>query len=114
MTFLVVAFAGAAGAVCRYLVSGWAQMLSNSGFPVGTLTVNLSGSLAVGLVAGAGSLQSPLTIGAIGFLSGFTTYSTWMVETVRLGAISPAATANLVATLVGGVALAGLGYTLTM
>ena len=50
----------------------------------------------------------------VGFLAGFTTYSTWMVETVRLGPISPPAATNLVISLVGGVVLAGLGYIMAM
>jgi CrcB protein len=48
----------------------------------------------------------------VGFLGGFTTFSTWMIETVRLGIGSSTArsVANLMLTLVAGVALAAAGY----
>jgi CrcB protein len=112
MTMLIASVAGAVGAVCRYLVSGWAQGRSSSDFPVGTLVVNLLGSLVLGLVVGAGSSSSPTTMAAAGFCGGFTTFSTWMVETLRLGPSSPRSIANLAISLVGGLLAAAAGYTI--
>ena len=114
MTTLVTAsLAGAVGAVCRYLVSGWVQTASSSDFPVGTLCVNLTGSFGLGLVVGAGHLDSTLILTAVGFLGGFTTFSTWMIETIRLGPRSPRALINLSLSLTGGVIAAAVGFTLS-
>jgi CrcB protein len=54
----MAAVTGAAGAVCRYLLAGAVQSASRSGFPIGTLTVNLTGALLIGLVAGVGDGSS--------------------------------------------------------
>lgn len=112
MSLLLASIAGSAGAVCRYLVSGWVQRGSTSGLPVGTLTVNVLGAFGLGLVVGAGSLESMAAIVFAGFFGGFTTFSTWMVETVRLGLPGRQAMVNIVASVVVGVAAAAVGYTL--
>jgi len=115
MTFLVAVAAGAVGAACRYLVSGVVQGRSRSDFPAGTLAVNLTGAFLLGLLAGGTQLESTLAIAAIGFLGGFTTFSTWMIEIVRLGLprVRSRAVAYLVASLVFGIVLAAAGYSLT-
>jgi CrcB protein len=81
---------------------------------MGTLAVNLSGAFAIGLVAGATTPGSPEATAIIGFLGGYTTYSTWMVETLRLGLVEsrPQAMINLTLTLVLGIALTAAGYSL--
>jgi CrcB protein len=113
MTLLVASVAGAVGAVCRYAVSGWAQRISRSDFPVGTLAVNLVGSLLLGVTAGTDQLDSTTSLMAVGFFGGFTTFSTWMIETIRLGfPRSFRAWSNLLVSLIGGVALAAAGYSL--
>ena len=115
MTLLVATLAGAAGAVLRYVVSGVVQRRTRSGFPLGTLTVNLSGAFLLGLVAGVDNLESSTTLATAAFLAGFTTFSTWMIETLRLGP-SPfrlRPIANLLITLVPGVILCAAGYSLT-
>jgi CrcB protein len=110
---LETAVTGAAGAVCRYLLSGAAQNASRSGFPIGTLTVNLTGALLIGLVAGVGD-GSTWAVVALGFLGGFTTFSTWMIETIRLGMVQLRlrAVVNLTVTLTLGIGLTALGYSL--
>lgn len=113
MTFIVVTLAGAMGALLRYLITGWAQRMSRSDSPVGTLLVNLVGAFLLGLMAGTGTSDTALGQAVVGLLGGFTTFSTWMIETLRLGPLSRAAFANLTLTLVFGVALAALGYSLT-
>jgi len=113
MSLLAASVAGAVGALLRYVVSGWVQERSGSDFPIGTLMVNLVGSFALGLVVGAGAPDSTTTLAVAGFLGGFTTYSTWMVETVRLGATTRRGVVNLATSLIAGVAVAALGYTLT-
>jgi CrcB protein len=77
-----VSIAGAAGAVARYLLGAAVQRLLGGRFPWGTTVVNLAGTVLLGwVVAGSGPAPPVLTVG---FLGGFTTYSTWMVESVIL------------------------------
>lgn len=113
---LLATAAGALGALSRYVLSGFVQDRSGSDFPVSTLAVNLVGAFLLGLVVGVDELGSAATLTAAGFLGGFTTFSTWMIESIRLG-ISPftvRALVNVTVTLVVGVALAALGYGLTI
>jgi len=83
---LLVAIGGFAGANGRFLLAGTVDG------PGGTLLVNVAGSLALGFLlyqsifAGRLSRQTRLLVGT-GFLSSFTTYSTFAVESVRLGAV---------------------------
>jgi fluoride exporter len=115
MTFVLAAVAGALGAVARYWMSGVVQEGTRSDFPVGTLSVNLAGAFLLGLVAGIDGLDSVPTLVAAGFLGGFTTFSTWMIETIRLGLapLTSRAALNIVVALLAGVALAAVGYSLT-
>ncbi|MBE0597085.1 MAG: fluoride efflux transporter CrcB, partial [Desulfuromonadales bacterium] len=80
---------GAMGCLARYLVSGWTHELLGRGFPWGTLLVNVAGSFLLGLLM-EGSLRSTLLTAelrmglTVGFFGGFTTFSTFSYETVRL------------------------------
>lgn len=113
MTGLIVVTAGAVGSGVRYLVGAWLQRRSDPDLPVGTAAVNLVGSLLLGVVVGAG-VSGHLLSALGGGLGGFTTYSTWMVETVALTRERrPAATVvNLLGLMVAGLALALLGLVL--
>ncbi|CAM3737731.1 fluoride efflux transporter FluC [Mesobacillus zeae] len=80
-TVLLVSLGGCVGAVCRY----WIQnKLGGPRFPVGTLTVNLFGSLLLGLLAGT-KIGGPLyLLAGTGFMGAFTTFSTLNVDLLRL------------------------------
>lgn len=82
-----VALGGAAGSVLRYLLAGWVQKDSWS-LPVGTLTVNVLGCLAIGFLATkfeASTVHPRVRVGVlVGVLGGFTTFSTFSWETLRL------------------------------
>jgi CrcB protein len=112
---LLATVAGAVGALSRYLLSGFVQERVDSDFPIGTLAVNLTGAFLLGLVVGVDQLESVATLAVAGFLGGFTTFSTWMIEAVRLGIppLRARALINLTITLLAGVALAAAGYSLT-
>ena len=80
-----VAAGGAIGAAMRYLVGEW---LGNDGFPYGTMTVNLLGSLVLGVVT-VGIAQHVISenlafVFATGFLGAFTTMSAYSVETIAM------------------------------
>jgi len=118
---IAVAAGGALGAVARYLGAGWVQDLSGGFFPWGTFVVNAVGCLLLGfsLVWLQATLVSSemRDLVTIGFLSSFTTFSTFSYETVamlrdgewwRAGGYALGSVAfGLVAVIAGGI-LAGL------
>jgi CrcB protein len=85
---LLVALGGAVGSNARYLVGTWLAALLGATFPWGTLAVNLTGSFTAGLILGIADARG-LAAGArlllvTGFLGGYTTFSAFSVESVRL------------------------------
>ena len=86
MNVLLVALGGAVGAVARYGVGLGAARLFGLAFPWGTLLVNVVGGLAMGVLAAeAGPDQEALRLAlGVGVLGGFTTFSAFSLETVRL------------------------------
>lgn len=115
MTVVLVAVLGGLGAASRFVVDGWIRARWNAPFPVATVLINVSGSLLLGLLAGGvlfGDLaRSWLVVGGVGFCGGYTTFSTAMVETVRLvqAGESHRAALNAVGSLVLAVGAASLG-----
>lgn len=111
MITLAVLCAGALGAPARYLLERRITAWSGSVFPWGTATVNLLGCFLLGLLVGAvefhGWSDDVRVMLGIGFLGAFTTFSAFATETDRLPA-APALGYVLLSVL-GGVALAGLG-----
>jgi CrcB protein len=114
---LGVALAGGLGAAARLVLDGAVRQRIRD-YPLGTLLVNLTGCLLLGLVTGltAAAVLPPSAqrIVGTGFLGGYTTFSTAAVETVRLVRERRVAAALLhgLGMLVGGVALAALGWAL--
>jgi len=84
-----VALGSAVGGVLRFLLGGWIQERAGTTFPVQTLLINVSGSFLLGLIqryALDTTAISPevRTLLTIGFCGGYTTFSTFSLETVRL------------------------------
>jgi len=111
----LVGLGGAIGSMSRYLVGVALTALLGPTFPWGTLAVNVVGSFAAGALVGTADVRGLATstrlFAMTGFLGGFTTFSAFAAETVRLfeqqGAVS--AGANVAANLLVGVGAAILG-----
>ena len=107
--------AGALGSGARYLVGLWAIERWGSAFTYGTLIVNIIGCFALGFIAhlATASAWSPELRAAVvvGFLGGFTTYSSFNQETFTMlsSGAAGAAVMNIAITLVAGLAAAWLG-----
>ena len=80
-----VALAGGAGALARFALDALVSERLGSGFPWGTLAVNVSGAFLLGLLVGATLHGDALAVAGTGALGSYTTFSTWMLETQRLG-----------------------------
>ncbi len=117
MKCLLLAAGGALGTLLRFaLVNASIDYFRQPVFPWGTLAVNLSGSLLIGIIAGLNEsdLLNPglRTFLFIGLLGGFTTFSSFSFETLQLirqSHITLAITNILVSTL-GGLLLAASGF----
>jgi fluoride exporter len=88
MILFLIALGGAAGSVLRYLVGGAVQRSSASGFPFGTMFVNVAGCFLIGIfVRSLLNMQTSAELRAllvVGFCGGFTTFSTFSFETMGL------------------------------
>ncbi|MGI8575967.1 MAG: fluoride efflux transporter FluC [Egibacteraceae bacterium] len=122
MTTLALLVAGGFGALARYELGALVQRRAATPRPWGTATVNLLGALGLGVLVALGryDLVGEATVRAlgVGFFGGFTTFSTWMLESVllaeegrRSGKLS--ALVNLGAQLLAGVGLTALIAVLT-
>lgn len=114
MIWLAIWVAGCVGATCRYVVD-YAVSTSSGASGWGTWTVNVSGALLIGVVAGlwtgSGEAASWRAVAAGGFCGGYTTFSTWMYEV--LGMAEDRAWWSVVAhlaSLVVGVAAVTAGW----
>jgi CrcB protein len=87
MTWLALFLAGGLGAASRYIVDYAVTARTASAFGWGTWIVNVSGSLVLGVIAGlaarSGGTPPWRLVAAGGFCGAYTTFSTWMYETVR-------------------------------
>ncbi len=86
---LLVAVGGATGSVARYLTGLAMTRLLGPAFPWGTITVNIVGSFAIGLLAElvARKVSAPVEMRlllVVGFLGGFTTFSSFSLDTLAL------------------------------
>jgi CrcB protein len=87
--FLLVCLGGAAGTGARYLLGGWVLRLMGPAFPFGTILINAVGSFLIAAIMHLGLEATVISADArvvltTGVLGGFTTYSTFNYETLRL------------------------------
>jgi fluoride exporter len=86
---LLVAVGGAIGSVTRYLVGGWIAARAGSAFPYGTLVINITASFIIGFFLAFAQERVSLNPNwrlfvAVGFVGGYSTFSTFEYEGVRL------------------------------
>ncbi|MGK2868927.1 MAG: fluoride efflux transporter CrcB [Mycobacterium sp.] len=105
---------GGVGAVCRLLVDRAVSRRFTTGFPVGTMAVNVSGAWLLGFLGALALSPHVALLAGTAFVGAYTTFSTWMLETQRLAEErrGRAAVLNIVAQVVLGVAAAWLGQTI--
>jgi fluoride exporter len=108
---LGVGLVGGLGAVARFLLDGAVAARIGREFPYGTLIVNVSGAFALGLVVGLAVGQNVYRLAGTGLLGAFTTFSTWVFESHRLGEEGELGLGllNFAVSLVMGIAAAWAG-----
>jgi CrcB protein len=113
MTVLLVAAGAAVGAPLRYVLDRAVQSRHTTGFPWGTLTVNVIGSFVLGLLVALSVSPALSALLGVGFCGALTTYSTFGYETLRLlqNRAHLLAAVNVAVSLVAGLGAAYLGIT---
>ena len=108
------AVVGGAGALLRFRLDALVELRGSGEFPLGTLVVNLLGTFLLGLLTGLSIGGDALLVAGTGLLGSFTTFSTVMLETERLGEEGEGRTAllNIGASFAGGLAAAVAGWIL--
>jgi CrcB protein len=117
LAWVAVGALGGAMAIARFVVDASVAARPRArrligGFPLGTLVVNLSGAMVLGVLAGAALSGSTYTILAGGGVGTYTTFSTWMLESHRAGEGDDARVlwANIAVSLLAGLAAVALGH----
>lgn len=90
--YLLAGMGGAIGSVCRVLMSNFVTRFAGDAFPFGTVVVNVTGAILMGLLAGYGESepgkllfsQSARTFLMIGVMGGYTTFSSFSLQTFLL------------------------------
>ncbi|MBQ0897548.1 fluoride efflux transporter CrcB [Micromonospora sp. U56] len=114
MTVLLIAVGAALGAPLRYLTDRAVQARHDSLLPWGTLTVNMAGSLLLGVLLAVPAGPAVTALVGTGFCGALTTWSTFGYETLRLARAGARrhALANVLLSVAAGLAAATLGYAL--
>lgn len=115
LALLLVALGGGIGSVARYLVGGWFANRFGPAFPYGTFVINVTGSFIIGFFLAFAQERISLSpywrlFFAVGFVGGYTTFSTFEYESVRLlqdGEMLLGALYLLGSVLTGGLAAIG-------
>jgi len=111
LIWLAVALIGGAGSVARFLADGAISAAIGRDFPFGTMVVNISGAVVLGLLTGLALGDTQALLAGTAAVGSYTTFSTWMLETQRLAEERQyrLAVLNVVVSLVLGVAAAAVG-----
>jgi fluoride exporter len=111
LLWAAVMLIGGTGSVVRFLVDGTVGSIAGRDFPFGTLAVNISGAVILGLLTGLALSHDAALLAGTAAVGSYTTFSTWMLETERLAEERQRrkVLANVAGSLVLGVAAAALG-----
>ncbi len=102
---------GGVGALARFLIDALVSSATGARFPLGTLLVNLSGALVLGVLVGLALSGDAYLLAGTAVIGSYTTFSTWMLESHRLAEDGRRwlLTANVALSLVLGVGAAAVG-----
>src|ERR1700722_16176567 len=111
LVWTAVVLIGGAGSVLRFLVDGVVSSAAGRDFPFGTMAINISGAVILGLLTGLALSHDQALLAGTAAVGSYTTFSTWMLETQRLAEERQhrKAVLNVVVSLVLGVSAAALG-----
>jgi CrcB protein len=111
LAWIAVAILGSSGSLARFLLDGAVSSRSSSSFPLGTLVVNASGALILGFLTGVALSGDALVLAGSATIGSYTTFSTWMLETHRLGEDGQlfAGALNVLVSIVVGLGASALG-----
>jgi CrcB protein len=84
LVWVGVVLIGGAGSVVRFLIDGAVSSAAGRDFPLGTLAVNISGAVILGLLTGLALGNDAALLAGTAAVGSYTTFSTWMLETQRL------------------------------
>ncbi len=105
---IAVGAGGALGSAARYLISyAWLSGLTLGGIPVGTFTVNVAGSILIGYLAETLNSSMAVWLLCVGFCGGFTTFSTFSADFIRLVRAGDTSSAVLYAAITVAICAAG-------
>jgi CrcB protein len=111
LLWAAVMLIGGTGSVLRFLVDGTVGSVAGRDFPTGTLVVNISGAVILGLLTGLALSHDAALLAGTAAVGSYTTFSTWMLETQRMAEERQQlkVVLNVVVSLVLGVGGAALG-----
>ena len=111
VVWIGVVLIGGAGSVLRFVVDGAVASRRGRDFPYGTMVINLSGAMILGLITGLALGSDEALLAGTAAVGSYTTFSTWMFETERLTEEREVKSAvlNVVLSVVLGVAAAAVG-----
>ena len=111
LVWACVVLIGGAGSVLRFLADGVVASAAGRDFPLGTLAVNVSGAVILGVITGLVLGHDQALLAGTAAVGSYTTFSTWMLETQRLAEERQhrKAAVNVIASLALGIAAAALG-----
>jgi len=111
LVWVCVMLIGGAGSILRFLADGVVASAAGRDFPLGTLAVNVSGAVILGVITGLALGHDQALLAGTAAVGSYTTFSTWMLETQRLAEERQhrKAAVNVIGSLVLGIAAAALG-----
>ena len=114
LVWVGVVLIGGIGSVLRFVIDRAVARRASRPFPFGTLAVNISGAALLGFLGGLALNKEAALLAGTAFVGAYTTFSTWMLETQRLGEERQlrAALANIIVSVVLGEAAAFVGQLL--